>query len=281
MITLEALKKWLVESAETEHLEFKEAKNQFDTTRLMRYCIAIANEGGGYLVFGVTNKHPRKVVGSQAFATPEALNKIKARIVDKLRLRVEVTELLHPDGRVLVFEIPTRPTGQPLAFDGAYLMRSGEDLVPMTPDMLKRIFSEDRQSWFSKPALTGASADEVIALLDTQTYFELLKIPYPTNRDAVLERLQSENFISQKSRGWTIYNLAAILLAKKLDDFSTTLARKAPRFIIYDGINKLRTRTEITGQKGYAVGFEGLVNFVHSSRRITHYSSFICSSRLF
>lgn len=145
----------------------------------MRYVVAIANEKGGYLVFGVTDKRPRQIVGSQAFATPEAINKIKARIVEKLQLRVEIIELLHSDGRVLVFEIPSRPTGQPLAYEGAYLMRSGEDLVPMTPDMLKNIFAEDRQSWFSKAAHSGASADDVIALLDTQAYFELLKLPYP------------------------------------------------------------------------------------------------------
>ena len=56
-------------------------------------------------------------------------------------------------------------------------MRAGEDLVPMTPDMLKRIFAEDRQAWFSQAARWDASADDVIALLDTQTYFELLDIP--------------------------------------------------------------------------------------------------------
>ena len=195
MITLETLEQWLVEPVETEHLEFKEAKNQFDTTKLMRYCIAIANERGGCLVLGVTDKRPRRIVGSKAFATPEALNKIKARIVEKLQLRVETTEILHNDGRVLVFQVPSRPTGQPLAFEGAYLMRAGEDLVPMTPDLLKSIFAEDRQSWFLKAARTGATADDVIALLDTQTYFELIELPYPTNRDAVLERLEGEKFI--------------------------------------------------------------------------------------
>jgi hypothetical protein len=40
---------------------------------------------------------------------------IKSLIVQKLGLRVEITELAHPDGRVLVFEVPTRPTGQPMA----------------------------------------------------------------------------------------------------------------------------------------------------------------------
>ncbi|MDM9383339.1 ATP-binding protein [Chlorogloeopsis sp. ULAP01] len=265
MITLETLEKWLNAPAETECLEFKEAKQQYDTTKLLRYCVALANEGGGYLVLGVSDKRPRRVVGSQAFLSPSDLNDIKSRIVDKLRFRVDVTELLHPDGRVLVFEVPTRPVGQPLAFDGAYLMRAGEDLVPMTPDVLKRIFAEDQQDWFCQAARCDVSPDDVIALLDTQSYFELLKIPYPTTRDAVLERLQSQHLIKPTAHGWTITNLAAILLAKKLDAFSPALARKAPRIVIYEGINKLQTREDKTDKRGYAVGFEGLVDFVHSA----------------
>ena len=265
MITLETLDRWLDAPAETERLEFKEAKQSYEKEKLFKYCIALANEGGGHLVFGVTDKPPRRVVGSQAFPSQTSLNEIKARIVEKLRFRVDVTELQHPDGRVLVFEIPTRPVGTPLAFDGAYLMRAGEDLVPMTPYFLKRIFAEDRQDWFSQPARADASPDDVIALLDTQTYFELLTIPYPTNRDAVLERLQSQDLIRQTAQGWTISNLAAILLAKKLDAFSPALARKASRVIIYDGINKLKTRDDNTGNRGYAVSFEGLVDVVHTA----------------
>jgi ATP-dependent DNA helicase RecG len=165
----------------------------------------------------------------------------------------------------LVFEVPTRPVGQPLAFDGAYLMRVGEDLVPMTQDVLKSIFAEDQQDWFSQPARSDVSPDDVIKLLDTQSYFDLLKIPYPTTRDAVLDRLQSQYLILQTAQGWTITNLAAILLAKKLDAFSPALARKAPRVVIYEGTDKLKTRNEITGVKGYAVGFDGLVDFVHSA----------------
>jgi ATP-dependent DNA helicase RecG len=265
MITLETLEKWLKTPAETERLEFKEAKHQFEIAKLLRYCVALANEGGGYLVFGVTDQPPRRIVGSQAFPSQTSLNDIKARIVEKLRFRVEVTELQHPDGRVLVFEVPTRPVGQPLAFDGAYLMRAGEDLVPMTPDVLKRIFAEDQQDWFSQPARSDASPDDVIALLDSQTYFELLKIPYPTNRDAVLERLQSQDLIKQTASGWTISSLAAILLAKKLDAFVPALARKASRVVIYEGINKLKTRDDNTWNRGYAVSFEGLVDFIHSA----------------
>lgn len=46
MVTLENLEQWLLAPAETEQLEFKEAKQQYDTTKLLRYCVALANEGG-------------------------------------------------------------------------------------------------------------------------------------------------------------------------------------------------------------------------------------------
>lgn len=265
MITLETLDQWLQAPAETEQLEFKEAKNQFEKIKLLRYCAALANEGGGHLIFGVVDRLPRQVVGTSAFSSQTALNEIKALIVQKLRIRVDITELQHPNGRVLVFKIPSRPVGQPLEIDGAYLMRAGEDLTTMTPDMLKRIFAEDQQEWLSQPARRGASPDDVIALLDTQTYFELLHLPYPTHQAAVLERLQKEGFISQTASGWIITNLAAILLAKSLDAFPAAIARKAPRVVIYESINKLQTRADDTGNKGYAVGFKGLVGFVYTA----------------
>ncbi len=93
MINLEILEKWLLTPTETEQLEFKEAKNQFDSIKLLKYCVALANEGGGYIVLGVTDKRPRQVVGSQAWSTEEELNKIKAHIFQKLRFRVDTTEL--------------------------------------------------------------------------------------------------------------------------------------------------------------------------------------------
>ena len=265
MITLETLDRWLLAPVETEHLEFKEAKQQFDVGKLLRYCVALANECGGHIVLGVTDKRPRRIVGSQAFHTAALMNEIKASIVDRLRIRVELTELAHPDGRVLVFTVPSRPRGQPMHFDGQYLMRAGEDLVPMTPDQLKRIFDEGEPDWLSQPATSNVADDAVIALLDTQAYFDLSKLPYPSTRDGVLAKLRGEGLIEKATHGWNIPNLAALLLAKKLEAFSPALARKAPRVVIYDGNNKLVTREDTTGSLGYAAGFERLVGFVHSA----------------
>lgn len=265
MTDLPTLERWLLAPAEHEHLEFKEAKQQYDTTKLLRYCVALANEGGGFMVLGVSDKPPRRVVGSLAFPAQTDLNKIKAYIVQKLRIRIDVVELMHPDGRVLVFEVPSRPVGQPLEYEGVFLMRAGEDLVPMTPDYLRRIFAEGQPDWFVQSAKADASADEVIALLDTQTYFELLSLPYPTTRDAVMARLQSEGLIAPSGAGWIISNMAAILLAKRLDAFSPALARKAVRVVVYEGTNKLHTKDDKPGLRGYAVGFASLVDFVHSA----------------
>lgn len=268
MTTLETLNRWLADAPENEHLEFKEAKQQYDTTKLLRYCVALANEGGGHLVLGVSDKRPRQVVGTQAF---QNRGEITARILEALRMRVEVQELQHPNGRVLVFAVPPRPAGTPLHHEGAYLMRAGEELVPMSPDHLKRIFAEGGPDWFDRPAWAGASAEEVVALLDTQSFFDLMQLPYPTSRDGVLERLAQERLIERKTDGWSIANLAAILLAKRLDAFSPELARKAARVVIYEGTNKLATRYDEPQPQGYAVGFEKLVDFVHSSAPRNHF----------
>src|SRR5438552_14334802 len=65
--TPEQIDQWRQSPSEHERLEFKEAKNQFDNRKLYEYCVAIANEGGGRLLLGVSNVPPRQVVGSQAF----------------------------------------------------------------------------------------------------------------------------------------------------------------------------------------------------------------------
>jgi len=159
-VDLVQLQTWMNALTEDEHLEFKEAKGGFHFEKLVKYCAALANEGGGTMILGVTDKLPRQVVGSQAF---DSVERTKAGLIDKLRLRVEVTEVSHPQGRVLVFEVPPRPIGMPIAVDGAYWMRGGEDLVPMTPDLLKRIFEESGPDFTAEncPGATMADLDPV------------------------------------------------------------------------------------------------------------------------
>ena len=60
---------------------------------------------------------------------------------------------------------------------------------------------------------------------------------------------------------WDITNLGAILFAKRLRDFRR-LERKALRIIVYDGKGRLRTEREVVGKRGYASGFEGLLEYI-------------------
>ena len=153
--TLAQLERWLKDS-EAEALEFKEAKTQFDTDKLTRYCIALANEGGGHLILGVTNKQPRCVVGTRAFAD---LNALKQTQSQRVRLRIDATELQHPKGRVVILTIPSRPIGTPLQYKGAYWMRRGEDLVAMEPEVLKQIFDESQPDYSAEICATATIED--------------------------------------------------------------------------------------------------------------------------
>lgn len=154
-MTLEQLRS-LMKAKEAEHLEFKEAKERFDFEKLVRYCVALANEGGGKIVLGVTDKKPRHVVGTQAFLKIE---RTKAGLLERLHARVEIDVIDHPDGRVLVFTVPPRPIGTPMQYKGAYWMRSGEDLAPMTADMLKKIFAESQPDFSAEICEKAAEKD--------------------------------------------------------------------------------------------------------------------------
>lgn len=139
--TPEQIDIWRAAKTETETLEFKEAKNHFDFKTLLLYCVAIANERGGILLLGIANKPPRLVVGTRAF--PNVV-KTTEDLFNNLRFRVDIENVHHPNGRVLVFHIPSRPIGHPYHLDGKYYMRSGESLVAMSPDQLKKIVNEQR-----------------------------------------------------------------------------------------------------------------------------------------
>jgi ATP-dependent DNA helicase RecG len=130
----------LILKNEDEHIEFKKAESSFDFDSLVEYSIALANEHGGIIVLGVTDKKPRRIVGTHAYEAD--LAKIKERLIAQVGLRIEVEEVRCPEGRVLVFHVPSRPIGMPLHVNGRYLMRSGAALTAMSWDMLKRIFDE-------------------------------------------------------------------------------------------------------------------------------------------
>jgi ATP-dependent DNA helicase RecG len=125
---------------ENEHLEFKAARTRFDFENLCQYCAALANEGGGEIVLGVTDNRPRTIVGTDAFRN---LEDTKLRLLNNLRLRIDALELSEkPSPRAVVFRAPSRPIGYPIRYKDVYWMRAGGSLIAMTPEKLQAIFAE-------------------------------------------------------------------------------------------------------------------------------------------
>ncbi len=255
---LEQINDWLQIPSETRQVEFKEAKTQFDNIKLFRYCVAIANESGGSLILGVSDKRPRKVVGTAAFNNIIEMEEI---LYQRLAFRVTIEEVNHPDGQVLVFQIPSRLPGSAYSLEGAYWMRTGSELVPMSEDQLRKIHKEGQPLWLEQSAKGNCSGQDVVQLLDTQSFFDLLNLPYPTTQQGVLEHLVSEGIIVNSHTGYSITHLGAILLAKKLSSFPSA-KRKAPRVIVYSSESKLTTISDYTLDKGYAACFNTLIQYI-------------------
>jgi ATP-dependent DNA helicase RecG len=134
--------------AETEVVEFKEAKNSFDFTKLGKYFSALCNEANlkgkkeAWLVFGVENNH-RNIVGSQFRNNNRPfLDSLKGEIANKTTYRITFTEIYElnlPEGRVVMLQVPAAPLGLPVSFEGHYYGRDGEELSPLNLEEIERI----------------------------------------------------------------------------------------------------------------------------------------------
>jgi putative transcriptional regulator len=80
----------LLSGIENEIVEFKEAKNDFDSSKLGKYFSAISNEANlkqkeyGWLIFGVEDKK-HQIVGTQYRSTPKSLESVKGEISRKTK----------------------------------------------------------------------------------------------------------------------------------------------------------------------------------------------------
>ena len=83
-------------SAENEVVEFKEAKNTYDFTKLGKYFSALSNEANlcgkpnAWLIFGVEDKR-HTIVGSQFRPKRKDLDSLKGEIANKTTISVENT----------------------------------------------------------------------------------------------------------------------------------------------------------------------------------------------
>ena len=154
----------LITTWENEVVEFKQVGNDYDTDKIGRYFSALANEANlhgvekAWLVFGVNNK-TRAVAGSDYRPESERLQSTKMQIAENTEPSItfrNIHELDHPDGRVILFEIPAAPRGMPIAWKGHYYARAGESLVSLGLDKQDEIRQQTVATDWSAQLVSGA-----------------------------------------------------------------------------------------------------------------------------
>lgn len=173
-----------------DHIEFKEAKRDFNFNggshadpKKRRHCIlgyvsALANEKGGKLVFGMKDKQPHEVVGS-SFAEGE-IGVLEDAIYECMQIRVCIEEEYEPSAdaedrkRVVIFNVPSRPVGKLMKFEGVPLMRTGESLREMSDEEMYKILSEQEPDFSAKECsgLTITDLDSKAIEVMKQRYAE-------------------------------------------------------------------------------------------------------------
>lgn len=258
---------------ETEWVEFK--VNDAEPQETGEYLSALSNAAAlhgkafAYLVWGVEDGTHELVGTSFDPATAKVGNEeLENWLLRLLSPRIDFHfHCFETEGkRVVLLEIG-QAFRHPVAFQSSEWIRVGSykkrlKEFPEKEKVLWRIF--DHTPFERLIAAEGLAADDALKLLEYPAYFDLLGLPLPDAKEGILRALLDDGMILKADNGtWSITNLGAILLAKKLGTFKG-LARKAVRVITYKGRSRVETLHEQPETKGYAVGFEGLIGYISS-----------------
>lgn len=265
------LEKLLQQPKETEWLEFKENNTHFE--EIGEYISALSNsamlaqQDYGYIVFGVRD-NSKEIIGTTFKPKAEKkgneeLENWLARLLNP-RIDFQLFEFDYDGKNIVVIRVESTKI-QPIAFKSDEYIRIGSYKKKLSdyPEKERKIWSNClKQSFEELIAKDNLEEDQVLELLDYANYFQLIDSKLPTNKDGIINKLYEEKFIKKQIHGYQITNLGAILFAKNLSSFDK-LERKAIRIIIYDGKNRVKTIRENLVNKGYAVAFPMVIDYIN------------------
>lgn len=265
------LKYLLSLNTENEWLEYKE--NNSNPDMIGEYISALCNsaildgQDKAYLIYGISDN--KEIIGTKFDfkKAKKGAQELENYILTLLKPRISFNIInleYEGDKRVQIIEIETN-TNIPVKFKDVEYIR-----VNSTKQKLKDFPEKERKLWKSFESkvfenqiiLNNVDKEEIFDLLDYDTYFNLMNIKHHLNKEYILEKLIEEEFVSFKRGIYSITYLGAIVLAKDLNKFKEIKLR-APRVVVYSGNNKMETLSDITGNKGYAVAFENLIEYIN------------------
>ena len=264
------LKKLVSLPKENEWVEFKQNFHGEDEIGERISAIAnsacIDNKAYGYLVYGVDDK-THEIIGTTFKPSQKMVgnNELENWLIQNLTPHIDfrIYEFQCDGKDIAIFEIPAAEN-EPVDYKKISYIRVGSITRKLSefPNKERKIWNNVKYNFETAIALGGCSAADVIKLIDTQAYFDMMELPYPTSQDGVIERLIMDGLIVDKEDGISITNLGGILFAKNLHNFKN-LERKIVRVVQYKGNNKIETILDEEFPQGYAVGFASLVKFIN------------------
>ncbi len=227
----------------------------------------IHNQPYGYLVFGVEDSsHIIKGTTFRAKSHKRKNEDLEHWLATRLNPRIDfqVYEFDYDATRHISIYIIPAANAQPVEFLHQAYIRINTITRKLNdfPEKQAKIWKKDNKPFEKEIAMDNLSISDITHYLSAETYFDLMKLPYPSSVEGVIAKFLEEGLIV-KDRNYAITKLGAVLFAKQLRNFEST-ERKAVRAIVYKGKNKVETEREQMGVKGYALGFEGLVDWVNS-----------------
>lgn len=255
---------------ETEWVEFKE--NNADPLEIGEYISALGNSAAlegrrrAYLLWGVRDGDHAVVGTTFDPAMKVGGEELKNHLLRQLQPQVyfAFTEVGYQGARLVLMEVEP-PAERPIRFRDSEYVRIGSYKKKLRdhPDHERRLWRLfDNEGFEKAAALDHLSVEQVTQLLDYPTYFSQNNLPLPENRSLIIDTLEREGFLRHDVESdWTITNVGALLLARDLRRFPS-IARKAPRVVVYSGRSRVKTLREQEGQRGYAAGFSGMLGYI-------------------
>jgi predicted HTH transcriptional regulator len=236
------------------------------TDRLAQHVCAFSNqEGGGFLVYGVNDDTTMfSVTKNDADAIIKKLGNIA---LNNLSQSIQIQhDTIDYEGNALLFIYILEQTEKPVYLRAKTIYdsyhRSAGQTVKMSPPEVKQMIAESQGLLFHEQiAMTKATADDVLKLLDYTSYFQLTNRNFPESKTAILEVLADAEFIVKQGEYWNITNLGALLFARDLTKFKG-LEFKTLRIILYKDKNRIEAHPELNFKEGYACGFEHFIQFI-------------------
>jgi len=236
--------------------------------KLCKHIAAFANlPGGGFLAFGVDD-NTGKVLGISKAEADSILERLANLCRDGVEPLVSIDhriETFRDEEILFVFikESAVKPVHlKGKTIEDSHIRSGGTTRKASRQEIGALMLNSKSPTWEELHASKLLNEVEVITLLEYDKILELLKKPVPSNIPEIIKWLEDEKMIvNVDGKGYYITNFGAIAAAKDLSRFDG-LSRKVVRLIKYEGKNKATGSKEYPGTKGYAIGFEGLIQFV-------------------